>query len=103
MLFHHIKELCKTSGLPAYDQMTHQGFFRHIVIREGTNTNQILINLAVADHNLTANTTAQWENFLETIKNDTLLHEKVNTLVITYNNGLADIIKSSDCETKIFR
>ncbi len=103
MLFHHIKELCKTSGLPAYDQMTHQGFFRHIVIREGTNTDQMLINLAVADHNLTANTTAQWESFLETIKNDTILHEKVNTLVITYNNGLADIIKSSDCETKTFR
>lgn len=103
MLFHHIKELCKTSGLPAYDQMTHQGFFRHIVIREGTNTDQILINLAVADHNLTTSNVGQWEAFLETIKNDTLLHEKVNTLVITYNNGLADIIKSSDCETKTFR
>lgn len=33
-IFQHIKELCMTSGLPVYDQMTHQGFFRHLVIRE---------------------------------------------------------------------
>ncbi|MEI6774498.1 MAG: hypothetical protein WCL18_07090 [bacterium] len=33
-IFQHIKQLCTASGLPVYDQMTHQGFFRHLVIRE---------------------------------------------------------------------
>lgn len=101
ILFQHIKSLCKTSWLPAYDQMTHQWFFRHIVIREGTNTQQFLVNLSVSDNNLKENTTAQWNSFLELLKADPLLQEKVNTLVITYNNGLADIVKSQECETKI--
>lgn len=98
-LFHYIKNLCKTSGLPAYDQMTHQWFFRHIVIREGTNTQQFLVNLAVADHNLTESTTPLWNTFLEKLNTDTLLKKKVNTFFVTYNNGLADIIRSQDCKT----
>lgn len=100
-LFDHIKNLCKSSGLPVYDQMTHQGFFRHIVIREGTNTQQFLINLAVADHNLTESTIPLWETFLEKLNTDSLLKKKVNTFFVTYNNGLADIIRSQDCETKV--
>ncbi len=102
-LFHHLKELCKASKLPAYDQMTHQGFFRHIVIRQGFHTDQSLVNLAVADNNLKTSATKKRNVFLETLKQDPLLKEQVTTLVITYNNGLADIIKSQECETKTFR
>ena len=99
-LFQYIKQLCKASGLPVYDQMTHQGFFRHIVIREGTNTDQFLVNLAVADSNLKDADMHYWDDFLELLKKDSFLNEKVTTLVITYNNGLADIIKSQECTTK---
>jgi len=101
-LYNHIKELCRSSGLPAYDQMTHQGFFRHIVIRQGTNTDQFLVNLAVADNNLKTKNDKQRNRFLDTLKADEVLKNKVTTLVITYNNGLADIIRSQDCETKTF-
>jgi len=82
--------------------MTHQGFFRHIVIREGTNTDQFLVNLAVANNNLKDKQTQQWDEFLELLKKDQFLNEKVTSLVITYNNGVADIIRSQECETKIF-
>lgn len=102
-IFQYLKELCRASTLPAYDQMTHQGFFRHIVIREGTNTQQFLVNLAVADNNLQGQDTAIWELFLETLKADPFLKAHVTTLVITYNNGVADIIRSQECETKTFR
>ena len=102
-LFQHIKELCKNSGLPVHDQMTHQGFFRHIVIRQWTNTDQFLVNLAVADNQLKDKQTQQWDEFLELLKKDKFLHEKVTSLVITYNNGVADIIRSQECETKTFR
>jgi len=81
--------------------MTHQGFFRHIVIREGTNTQQFLINLAVSDKNLKGKDIALWESFLALLESDELLHEKVNTFVLTYNNGLADIVRSQECVTKI--
>ncbi len=102
-IFQYLKELCRASTLPAYDQMTHQGFFRHIVIREGTNTQQFLVNLAVADNNLQEQEKATWELFLETLKADPFLKAHVTTLVITYNNGVADIIRSQECETKTFR
>jgi hypothetical protein len=82
--------------------MTHQGFFRHLVIREGTNTNQYLVNLSVSNNNLKDQNTNKWDELLETLKNDAFLKEKVTTLVITYNNGVADIIRSKDCETKTF-
>ena len=97
-----IEELCIVSWLPVYDQMTHQGFFRHLVIREWTNTQQFLINLSVSDTNLKKDTTAQWEQLLETLKQDVFLNEKVSTLVITYNNGLADTIRNNESETKTF-
>jgi len=102
-LYHHIKELCRSSGLPVHDQMTHQGFFRHIVIREGINTDQFLVNLSVADNQLKTKNDKQWNRFLDTLKTDEILKKKVTTFVITYNNGLADIIRSKDCETKTFR
>jgi len=101
-VFQYIKNLCKSSWLPAYDQMTHQGFFRHLVIREGTNTKQILVNLSVSNNNLKEKNIKKRDTFLETLKNDAVLKDKVTSLVITYNNGLADIIRSKDCETKTF-
>jgi len=83
--------------------MTHQGFFRHLMIREGINTDQFLINLSVADNQLKTKNDKQWNRFLDTLKTDEILKKKVTTFVITYNNGLADIIRSKDCETKTFR
>ncbi len=102
-IYNHIKELCRSSGLPAYDQMTHQGFFRHIVIRQGTNTDQFLVNLAVADNNLKTKNDKQRNRLLDILKTDEFLQNNVNTFVITYNNGLADIVRSQDCETKTCR
>ena len=47
-VFEHIRNLCFESGLPTYDQKFHRWFFRHLVMREWTNTDQLLINLAIA-------------------------------------------------------
>jgi len=33
-LYVYIRDLLYASGLPVYDQKTHKGFFRHLVIRE---------------------------------------------------------------------
>lgn len=104
-VFSHLKTLCKSSWLPVYDQKTHQGFFRHLVIREGINTGQMLINLCVANENLTDK---QWEtqlreSFLETIKTDSFLLEQISTFVISYNNGLADVVRNAQTEIKTFR
>lgn len=104
-IFAHIKQLCLDSGLPVYDQKTHQGFFRHLVIREGCNTSQMMINLSVADNNLQDNheQTQLREQLLEKIKTDPFIQENVSTMVISYNNGLADTVNSPETEIKTFR
>lgn len=101
VIFQHIKWLCIASGLPVYDQMTHLWFFRHLVIREWTNTQQFLVNLSISDTNLKEDSRIQREQLLETLKNDTELNEKVSSLVITYNNGLADTVRNNESQTKI--
>ncbi len=101
-VFSYLKNLCKESWLPVYDQKTHQWFFRHLVIRDGANTGQLLVNLSVADNNLNEETTSLRENFLNTIKDDKYLNEVVSTFVISYNNWLADIVRNSETEIKTF-
>ncbi len=100
-IFQYIKTLCMDSGLPVYDQMTHQWFFRHLVIREGTNTQQFLVNLSISDSNLKDATRPVWETLLETLKQDAFLKEKVNSFVITYNNGLADTVRNNESQTSV--
>ena len=100
-LFVYIKTLCKNSWLPVYDQMTHQWFFRHLVIREWTNTDQFIVNLVVSDDNIKTKNDKQRNWFLDMLKADEFLQKKITSFVVTYNNGLADIVRSQTSETKI--
>jgi tRNA/tmRNA/rRNA uracil-C5-methylase (TrmA/RlmC/RlmD family) len=102
-IFQQIKKLCFESDLPVYDQKTHQGFFRHLVLREGVNTRQIMVNLSVSLANLNDEQTKMWEEFLQQLKADPFLKAEISTFVITYNEGLADTVKNDKSETKVFR
>ena len=103
-VFDYFKKLASESGLPVYDQKTHQGFFRHLVIREGVNTQQMMLNLSVANENLRDEKweTQLREQFLEKLKSDSFLQEQVSTMVISYNNGLADVVNNPETEIKTF-
>ncbi|AHB40867.1 hypothetical protein P148_SR1C00001G0052 [candidate division SR1 bacterium RAAC1_SR1_1] len=101
-LYAYMRNLLQSSELPVYDQKTHKGFLRHLVIREGINTQQILVNLVVSDQFLVAeDKKALWETLLHHLQTDEYLKQTVTTLVVTYNNGLADITRSPESETKI--
>jgi 23S rRNA (uracil1939-C5)-methyltransferase len=43
-----IREWGLEEKLPGYDQETHEGYLRHLVIREGRNTGQVLVQLVTA-------------------------------------------------------
>lgn len=103
MVFEKIKGLCFASWLPTHDQKTHQWFFRHLVIREGCNTNQLLVNLAVAEKSLQEKQKEEWEHLQETFKKDPLLQNEVTCFVISYNNWLWDIVKWPDTQTRTLR
>lgn len=104
-VYTYIKELCKKSGLPVYDQKRHEGIFRHLVIREGVHTQQILVNLSYANEQLSAHPSFQKKRkeLLQTRKKDTRLREHVTTFLLTSNNGLADVVRGQDISMDILR
>ncbi|HOQ78643.1 MAG TPA: 23S rRNA (uracil(1939)-C(5))-methyltransferase RlmD [Candidatus Absconditabacterales bacterium] len=100
-VFEYIKKLCFESGLSTYDQKFNRGFFRHLVIREGVNTKQLMINLAVypLDKKDKININNR-ENLKKTFKEDEFIKENITSFVITYNDGLADIVKGPNISTE---
>jgi 23S rRNA (uracil1939-C5)-methyltransferase len=40
-----VSDWAREERLPAYDQATHEGYLRHLVVREGVNTGQVLVQL----------------------------------------------------------
>jgi 23S rRNA (uracil1939-C5)-methyltransferase len=40
-----VRDLARRSGLPAYHSRRHEGFWRYLVLREGKNTGQTMVNL----------------------------------------------------------
>lgn len=102
-IYNYFKKLLKDSQLPVHDQMRHEWFFRHLVIREWKNTNQVLVNLAVYDKFLEEDKKyqKQREKLLNELKTNDFIQKNVTTLVVTYNNWLADVINSRDIRTEI--
>jgi len=45
------RQMVLESGMPPYSTHTHSGFWRHLVIREGKHTGEMMINLVTADAN----------------------------------------------------
>ncbi len=44
----HIRAWVRDSGVPAYDQHRQTGFWRHLVLREGLNTGEVMVNIVTA-------------------------------------------------------
>ena len=45
---HAVRDWARAEGLEAYDQAEHTGYLRHLVVREGRNTGQALVQLVTA-------------------------------------------------------
>jgi 23S rRNA (uracil1939-C5)-methyltransferase len=103
-IYNYIKELCVKSNIPNYNQKTHEGVFRHLVVRQWFNTWEFLVNLVVATENQVA---IQFKPFFdklkEKFKDDNFLTKKVKSFVVTYNNWLADVVKWNNIQIEILR
>ncbi len=101
-VFCYMKNILLNSWFPVYDQKIHQWFFRHFVIREWKNTNQILVNLAVNDKYLID----LWlhdkrEKLKKNMIEDDFIKKTIDTFFITYNSWLADIVKWPEIKTEV--
>ena len=93
-VFQRLKSDLIASGLPFYRIMQHTGLLRHLVIRAGTHTGQVMAHLSIASHRFDqhAEDLEKWKNLLHVREQDSNLRTLVTTLIITENNGLADAV-----------
>lgn len=112
-IFREIKKFAKSSSLPAYDQKTHKGFYRHLVVRNSHFTNEIMLILSYNPkflENLNTNT-KDWNNFMCEKKNSLLIkknreilfdikdffiklakkYSNIKSIFLSSNDSLADI------------
>lgn len=93
-IYSYIKKLCKESWLPVYDQRKHDGVLRNLMIREGSNTGQCMVNLILAQDNIPLEgKQTEWNTFLTTLKSDEFLQSHCTTFLITNNSTLSDAIR----------
>lgn len=88
-----IWEYFKELGVPYYKKMQHVGYLRHLLLRRGDTTGEILINLV---------TTTQEEHDLSSLK-EALLNLELEGRIVGFlhilNDSLSDVVKSD--ETRI--
>ncbi len=48
-ILNFVRELVLNSGVPPYNPRNHSGYWRHLVLREGKNTGDLMVNLVTAD------------------------------------------------------
>ena len=83
-------EFFRERGTLFYHKATHEGVLRHLVVRKGAYTGEILINLV---------TTSSFDFSIEEYKDTILsldLEGSVCSILHTINDGIADVVKSDD-------
>ncbi|MCL1809511.1 MAG: 23S rRNA (uracil(1939)-C(5))-methyltransferase RlmD [Clostridiales bacterium] len=79
-------EFCKEKGYSFYNKKTHRGFLRHLVMRRGVRTKELLVNIV----------TSSQESFHASEYVEVLLNLKINNHIVgilnTICDGLADFI-----------
>ena len=88
-----ILEYCREEGFSYYHKMQHTGFLRHLLLRRGNTTGEILVNLV---------TTSEIETDFAELQNRLLelpLEGKIVGFLHIINNSLSDVVRSD--ETRI--
>lgn len=100
VLYSYLKKLFLDSWLPFFDKKTHEWVMRHLLIRQGKHTDQVLVNLVIHDKNM-QKYVAQFENLKNQLLNDEYIKSVCTTFVITYNSDLADVAKGRDSQIHV--
>ena len=88
-----VLEYCQEQGYDYYHKMQHVGFLRHLLLRRGNTTGEILVNLVT-----TSQVEADFQELKERLLNLNLEGKIVGFLHII-NDSLSDVVKSD--ETRI--
>lgn len=81
------REFALKNNIPCYNQKTHQGLLRHLVIRKGYMTDEVMINLVI--NSIDEKWIDIFRPFVETIKNGL---SNLESFTISCYTGLAGIV-----------
>ncbi len=84
-----IKKLTQETGLPAYDTRKHTGIWRFLVLREGMNTGELMVNLFTSSQH-EAKVTEAIENIGTQIQKE---HPNITSLIHTITDKEAQIAR----------
>lgn len=87
-----VLEYCQEQGMSFYRRMSHEGYLRHLLVRRGEKTGEILIALV---------TTTQADHSLDGFADRLLalpLSGKIAGILHTYNDSLADVVQNDRTE-----
>ena len=90
-----VQELARESGLPFFHRRTHEGYFRHLLVRRAAMTGEILIDLVTSSQ--TAGAVMREETLLSELVNrlrELPLEGRIVGILHTVNNSVADIIQN---------
>lgn len=101
LILREVLLLAKETGLAHFHKITHKGYFRHLVIRRGLKTGEILVNLVTSSDTETyiGEKTGIFDEqeFLKTLCNRLLelpLEGRFVGMIHSRNNSLADVVVS---------
>lgn len=92
-----VRDYFLEKGVPYYKKMQHTGYLRHLLLRRGVTTGEILIHLV---------TTSQEEHDLEPLKDLLLalpLEGKIVGIMHIINDSLSDVVKVTRPESCMVR
>ena len=105
-----VKKFAVNTGLKAYNNKTHEGFFRHLVLRKGVNTGDLLINIVTnKQENITKNffdsVVKQLSSFCSSIywTQNSKFSDAVNAESITLLYGNENITETLTVANKKFK
>ena len=81
-----VKNFCVKTGLKAYNNKSHEGFFRHLVLRKGINTGDLSVNIVTNKTETIKNDF--WHELVEELKNS------VSSIYWTHNSKFSDAVNS---------
>ncbi|MBQ8798136.1 MAG: 23S rRNA (uracil(1939)-C(5))-methyltransferase RlmD [Lachnospiraceae bacterium] len=103
LILREVLSLCKETGLAHFHKITHKGYFRHLVVRRGLKTGEILVNLVTSSDTKTyiggqaEEMNFVEEDFLKTLCDRLLalpLEGKIAGIIHIRNNSVADVVMS---------
>ena len=97
-----VLEHFEKKGLPFYHRLRHTGYLRHLLVRKGAHTGEILVDLITTTQYLSEDetdygTAAADESWVEELRGLSLDGEIVGILH-TYNDSLADVVQNDRTE-----